>query len=335
MILAAGYGTRLGELTARRPKPMMPLCGAPLVRWTALWLRSQGLRELVINLHHLGEQIEDELGDGRALGLAIAYTRESEAIAGTGGGLRDARALLDAGDGRPIVAVNGKIMLDLELAPVVALHERRGAEATMVLRPDPDAARWGALEVDEDGGLIGFLGARHPGRAPAQPQMFTGVHVLQPAFLDRVPPTGEQCIVRTAYAAAFAADGADGGARLAGHVHHGYWWEHSTPERYLQGMRNVLDGRAALAHAELDPRGLTPRGVDPRAEVDAGAVIREPVHIGPGARVEAGAEVGPYAQIDGGAVVRGGARVRDAIVWSGAVVDGDVIGRIEPGDAAG
>ena len=63
MIFAAGFGTRLGDLTQHRPKPMLPICGAPLVRWAVLWLRAQGVREIVINLHHLGEQILAELGD--------------------------------------------------------------------------------------------------------------------------------------------------------------------------------------------------------------------------------------------------------------------------------
>ncbi|MFY0540786.1 nucleotidyltransferase family protein [Nannocystis pusilla] len=144
MILAAGLGTRLGDLSGLRPKPMLPVCGTPLVRWVALWLRSQGVREVVVNLHHLGDQIEAELGDGSKLGMAIAYSREDGEILGTGGALRHARHLLDDGSGAPIVVVNGKILLELELDRVLATHRAAKAEATMVLRPDPEAERWGA-----------------------------------------------------------------------------------------------------------------------------------------------------------------------------------------------
>ncbi len=321
MILAAGFGTRLGSLTSRRPKPMLPICGAPLVRWSVLWLRAQGIREIVINLHHLGEQIEQELGDGSSLGVAIAYSREHGEILGTGGGLRRARALLDDGHGSPFVVVNGKIMLDLELAPVLAHHRARAAEATMVLRPDPDAGRWGSLQLDERGDVVGMLGRVRPGASPGEPLMFTGVHVLQPRFLDRVPPTGQQCIVRTAYRSLF-----DQGAGFAGYVSSRYWWEHSTVERYLAGVRNVLSGVADLAHAERPVRG-----VDPSARVAPTAEITGPVWVGRDVVIEEGARVGPNAQIGDGARVEAGVRVRDAVVWDGVCVSEDSVGVVRAG----
>jgi len=136
MILAAGFGTRLGALTSQRPKPMLPIAGAPLVRWNVLWLRHQGVREIVINLHHLGEQIEAELGDGSALGVDIQYSYERDQILGTGGGLRKVRSQLDRGDGLPILVLNGKILFELSLGELLATHRRVGSEATMVLRDD-------------------------------------------------------------------------------------------------------------------------------------------------------------------------------------------------------
>ncbi len=320
MIMAAGFGTRLGELSARRPKPMLPVCGAPLVRWAALWLRSQGIREIVINLHHRGEQIEEELGDGSALGLAIAYSREAE-ILGTGGGLRNARALLDDGQGTPIVAMNGKLILDLELAPVLALHEARQAEATMVLRADPEAERWGSLRTDADGRVTHLLGKPGPGGQAGGPAlMFTGVQVLAPRFLDRIPPEGQQCVVRTAYSQLHA----EGGA-YAGFVTDQYWWEHSTVERYLQGVANVIEGRARVAYAP----GLV-RGVDPTAEIDPSARVDPAAWIGPGVRVGANAEVGPRVQLGAGVIVEPGRRLRDAIVWDGARVTRDLEREVLP-----
>lgn len=312
--MAAGFGTRLGELTEQRPKPMLPVCGAPLVRWAALWLRSQGIRELVINLHHRGEQIEAELGDGAALGLAIVYSREDGEILGTGGGLRRARSLLDDGHGTPIVAMNGKVILDLELAPVLALHRARAAEATMVLRADPEAERWGSLRTDADGQVTHLLGKPGPGAMAGGPAlMFTGVQVLEPRFLDRIPAEGQQCVVRTAYSQLHA----EGGS-FAGFVTADYWWEHSTVERYLQGVANVIEGRARVAYA---PGPV--RGVDPSAQIDAAASVDAMAWIGPGARVGAGAVIGPRVQVGAGAIVDAGVRLQDAIVWDGVRVSQD------------
>lgn len=314
MILAAGFGTRLGPITQRRPKPMLPVCGEPLVRWSVRWLVHHGVRDIVINLHHLGEQIEQELGDGQQLGARIHYSPEHGQILGTGGGLRQARPWLDGGDDGPIVVVNGKILIDLDLPAVLRAHAERGGEATMVLRPDPEG-RWGRpLRLDADHRLVELVGQRSPAvREPVGgPLMFTGVHVMQPRFLDRIPPEGEQCVVRTAYREAAAAGEVFGGETDA------YWWEHSTPERYRQGVFNVLDGQAALPHA-----ASFLQGVHARAEVHAEARVEGPVWLGAGARVEAGATVGPHVQLGAGAVVRAGVSIRRSVVWDGVTVDRD------------
>ncbi|MEM7153969.1 MAG: nucleotidyltransferase family protein [Myxococcota bacterium] len=315
MILAAGFGTRLGPITQQRPKPMLPVCGSPLVRWAVGWLVHHGVRDIAINLHHLGEQIEAELGDGSALGARIQYSPEHGQILGTGGGLRQARPLIDAGNEEPIVIVNGKILVDLDLGAVLDAHRKHGGEATMVLRPDPEG-RWGRpLRLDADNRLVELVGERSPSvREPVSgPLMFTGVHVVQPRFLDRIPPEGEQCVVRTAYRAA-AAEG-----QVYGVQTDRYWWEHSTPERYRQGVDNVLEGRVDLPYAEHHLQG-----VHPEVSVDATATVVEPVWVGAGARIGAGATVGPHVQLGQGSVVESGVRVRRSVVWDGITVSRDV-----------
>ena len=71
MVLAAGQGTRLHPITDSRPKALVPLAGRPMIEYALLWLRHYGIGEIIINLHHFGEQIEDRLGDGQQLGLNI------------------------------------------------------------------------------------------------------------------------------------------------------------------------------------------------------------------------------------------------------------------------
>lgn len=315
MILAAGFGTRLGALTQVRPKPMLPICGVSLVRWSVLWLRHHGVKDIVINLHHLGEQIVDDLGDGSELGVRIEYSQEHGKILGTGGGLRQARQWLDDGSGAPILVLNGKIMFELELEALLATHRRLGCEATMVLRDDAEGIWGGSLAAGADGRLATFLGNTREGSEPGPPMMFTGIHVFEPRFLDRVPPEGEQCIVRTAYRSLF-----ESGEGPAVHRTEGYWWEHSTPERYLAGIRAVLDGRVALPHAPHLVRG-----------VHAGAQVHDSVemiganYVGERAVIEAGAKVGPHAMIEAGAHVGAGVRVQNAAVWPGAKLEQDLV----------
>ncbi|HEX4460770.1 MAG TPA: sugar phosphate nucleotidyltransferase, partial [Polyangia bacterium] len=80
LILAAGFGTRLGALSDERPKPLLPVCDIPLIRYAVALLRGHGITEVAVNLHHRGELIRAELGDG------FHYSEEST-ILGTGGGI--------------------------------------------------------------------------------------------------------------------------------------------------------------------------------------------------------------------------------------------------------
>ena len=86
MLLCAGHGTRLAPLTDHLPKPLVPVCNRPLLLYNLLLLRAAGVREVVINLHHLGDLIPEVLGDGADLGMALRYSEERQLL-GTGGGL--------------------------------------------------------------------------------------------------------------------------------------------------------------------------------------------------------------------------------------------------------
>src|SRR5512145_3048846 len=95
MVLCAGLGTRLRPLTERLPKPAVPLAGLPLVRYPLALLAAAGVRRAVVNLHHLPEAMEAAAREAAAaLGMSLAVSREP-VIAGTGGALREARALLE------------------------------------------------------------------------------------------------------------------------------------------------------------------------------------------------------------------------------------------------
>ena len=87
MVLAAGEGTRLRPLTLTVPKALLPVAGVPVIRHTLVWLRSHGIREVAINLHHLGDMVRDTLGDGSDLGMQIRYSPEQHIL-----GTAEARA---------------------------------------------------------------------------------------------------------------------------------------------------------------------------------------------------------------------------------------------------
>src|SRR3989475_6130544 len=139
MILAAGLGTRLRPLSNSVPKPLLPVAGRPLIVWNLLLLRRYGITEVIINLHHLGDLIEKELGDGSRFGMRLAYSRES-VILGTGGGIKQAGGFFGRA---PFMVLDGGTLLELDLREVGGVHTKRGAPATLVVPADPEGERWG------------------------------------------------------------------------------------------------------------------------------------------------------------------------------------------------
>ena len=318
MLLAAGNSTRLGALGLAAPKPLVPVCGHPAIRFGLHAAARAGARRAVVNVFHRGDMVQAVLGDrsssghgSSAVDIAIAYSVETELL-GTGGGLAKARPLFEAG---PLLVMNAKVVADLDLPALWAAHAGGGGVATMLLREDPEPRRWGAIGVDATGRVVSILDARSP-RPPegaVTERMFTGIHVLEPALLDRLQPV--VCdVIRDAYIPALRS-----GETIAAVTHAGYFAEHSTPERYLAGNLALLRDPALL----LDPPGPLV-GVDPASAIDPGAQVIAPCRIDAGAIVEAGATVGPDVVLGGGARVASGARVERAVIWPGAVATGVV-----------
>jgi mannose-1-phosphate guanylyltransferase len=243
MVFAAGQGTRLRPLTDNRPKVLVPVAGRPMIEYSLLLLRRHGITEIVVNLHHLGEQIENHLGDGSRLGLRITYSREQELL-DTGGGLLRARPLLDDA---PFVLINGDVVIDLDLGAVIERHREDGAAATLVLRPDADADRYGAIEISADRRVRKFLNYQAPPGAsgPLDKLMFTGVQVLSPRIFDYLAREDSPCFgtTRNIYPKMLV-----GGEVLFGFPFLGFWQDLGTPERIRQAEAKMSAGEAGLGY---------------------------------------------------------------------------------------
>jgi NDP-sugar pyrophosphorylase family protein len=222
MVLAAGRGTRLAPLTDTVPKPLVPVAGRPFLEHILEFLRAGGVQEVVVNLHHLGHLIERHLGDGARFGLRVRYSWE-DPILDTGGGIKRAERLLA---GEPFVVVNGDSLLELPLRELVERHRARGSLVTMALRANPDAARYGVIEVDADDRVrrvVGLPSGIVP--APLRGFMFPGLHVFEPAVFAWMDADAAYSVIRVTYPRLLAA-----GAAVHGFVTSARWVNIDTPE---------------------------------------------------------------------------------------------------------
>ena len=241
MVLAAGQGTRLRPATESKPKALIPVAGRPMIDYPLLLLRHYGIREVIINLHHFGDQIERRLGDGRAFGLDIRYSKEPELL-DTGGGLLKAKSFLQNG---AFIVINTDALIDLNLAAVIDFHARMNAAATLVLRADERADEYGSMEIDDNGRICRFLESKAPlpPVGAARKLMFTGVQILGPEIFAYMDADGTQkfSTTRHTYPRMLL-----GGERLFGFYFDGFWQDLGTPARIHEAELKLRTGQARL-----------------------------------------------------------------------------------------
>jgi len=323
-VLAAGFGKRLRPLTLQRPKPLVPICGSPVLEQALALCRSHGLLQVVVNAHHLAEQLVAWCG--QVEGMEVQVQVERPDILGTGGGLRLAQGRLSD----PFAVVNGDILCDADLTGLLASCRLEGVSAAMLLRRSPRATRYGVVAADERGRVVRLTSLAQLEGAPpvAEDTHFTGIHAMSHSALERVPAEGFACVVRSAYQQLVPQ------GRVRGLLHGGGWVDVGNPRAYLDANLAALQGRLRLC---ADPWqrvgwGGRPRpgggyqevGTPSSCALPANVELVPPFWIGGGAELGAGSRLGPGVVIGEGARVGRGARLRRAVVWDGVQAGSDL-----------
>jgi NDP-sugar pyrophosphorylase family protein len=243
MVLAAGQGTRLRPITDDTPKALVPVAGRPMIEYVLLLLRHYAIKDIVINLHHFGEQIENRLGDGSGLDLKINYSTET-VLLDTGGGLLKAKPFLQDG---AFIVINTDALIDLNLAALIDFHGKNHAAVTLVLRPDIHADEYGSVDIDSSGRICRFLDSKAPLPPVSAPVklMFTGVQVLDPKvfdYMENYATAPKFSTTKHIYPRMLAE-----GERLFGFQFDGFWQDLGTPER-IREAEMKLKNREVRIH---------------------------------------------------------------------------------------
>ncbi len=221
MILAAGRGERMRPLTDHTPKPLLPVAGKPLIVWPLERLAKAGLRDVVVNHAHLGQQIEAALGDGARWGLSIRYSPEPEGALESAGGIANALPLL--GSDAPFLVINGDIHCDWDVARAARVLAPKQL-AHLVLVPNPQHHPQGdfCLNGTQVGADITAAAA-----SGGQPCTFSGIGVYRPQLFAGIP-RGTRAKLAPLLRAAMAA------GQVSGELHPGRWTDVGTPQRLAE-----------------------------------------------------------------------------------------------------
>jgi mannose-1-phosphate guanylyltransferase len=296
MLMAAGYGNRLRPLTSVLPKPLVPVGLQALLDRHLDVLSDAGIGDVAINASHLADRIESHLALRSAATPAIHLLRERKPL-GIGGGLLGARRILEGSD--RFLVVNADVFHGIDLRGVLAAHERRDADAMLVVRRARAGEPADELSIRGDAVVTGV-----PGTASAdQRWRFTGIHVLTPAVFDFLSAPGD---IVTAYRDLLRRDR----KVVAYDCGDAAWFDVGSPASYLEA--NLAEARRST---------VTPSaGAQWRLE---GASL-----IAPSAKVGPGCVIGPATVIGPGATVGRGARLSNSVVWPAVeVAPGEVLER--------
>jgi mannose-1-phosphate guanylyltransferase len=259
-ILAAGFGTRLRPITYTLPKPIVPLCNRPLIGWAVESFLAAGVRELIVNLHHLPEPLQQYLRDEYA-GRADFHFSIEEEILGTGGGIRRVRPELE--NDEEFFLVNGDTIQFPRWDALRSARREMNALAGLTLRHPPQGDKFTPVFFD-DGRVTGF------GSGTGEALMFAGSHVIGTRIFELLPDREFSGIVEHAYIPALA-----NGDRLAGVVDDGLWFDIGTPQRYLGASRALLE---VIVRRELaPPPGSLIAGDSLLHETASGACVRSTI----------------------------------------------------------
>jgi mannose-1-phosphate guanylyltransferase len=303
LILAGGEGTRLRPLTSTVPKPVVPLVDRPFIAFMLDWLRSYGVDDVVMSCGHLASGVRNVLGDGSAFNVRLRYMEEPRPL-GTGGALKLAEPLLD----ERFLMLNGDVLTDIDLSGQIEMHDRTGARATLALVPVEDPSAYGLVRTNSGGEVTEFVEKPSPDQIDTN-NISAGAYVLERSVLDLLASDQPASIERDVFPQLV-------GAGLYGCVSEAYWLDIGTPERYLRGTFDILEG--AVGTSVRERMGDAYLCVEQNVE-NAGRIIPSAL-VASGCRIAEGARIGGRAVLEGGVTIGENTLVERSVVLQGAEI---------------
>lgn len=196
MILAAGKGTRVRPITHTIPKPLIPILQKPVMEFLLELLKSHGFDQIMVNVSHLAEEIENYFRDGQKFGVEIGYSFEGSIIDGelVGEALGSAGGIKRIEEFNPFfddtfIVLCGDALIDLDLSAVVKWHKEKGALATVVTKsvPKESVSSYGVIVTDENDRILTFQ-EKPSVKEALSTKINTGIYIFEPEIIDYIPP---------------------------------------------------------------------------------------------------------------------------------------------------
>lgn len=183
VIMAGGKGTRIASIIGDVPKPLIPICGKPVLERELECLRNQGFTDVILTVSHMGEQIMDYFKDGASLGMNISYYYEKEPLGNAGALFRLYKVLKDSDDDS-FLLLNADSIFDIDFNRLVKAHKEKKAEVTLFTHPNSHPYDSGLIISDNDGAVVKWLAKEDERPDYYKNRVNAGLHVLSVKVLE-------------------------------------------------------------------------------------------------------------------------------------------------------
>ncbi|HIH24567.1 TPA: NTP transferase domain-containing protein [Candidatus Woesearchaeota archaeon] len=227
VILAGGKGSRLKPLTDKMPKALVPVNGKPIVQYNIELCKRFGVKNIILSVGHMADQIKERFGDGSALGVNISYIEEKEPM-GTAGPLRLLKNRLT----ETFILMNGDEIKDVNLIKMYRVHLEHYARATIALTTVEDPSAYGVAMLDGNK-IVRFV--EKPKREDAPSNLINaGLYIIEPEVITLIPE-GYSQIENDIFPRLSRA------GILYGYPFSGQWFDTGTPERLTRAAKEWKD----------------------------------------------------------------------------------------------
>jgi mannose-1-phosphate guanylyltransferase/phosphomannomutase len=307
VVMAGGEGSRLRPLTIRRPKPMVPITGKPVMEHILNLLKRHGITDVVVTVQYLASNIEDYFGNGSQIGMRITYSREDVPL-GTAGSVKNAEELLT----EPFLVISGDALTDYNLTDIIKYHEEKKALATLTLAHVPNPLEYGVIITGEDGHITQFL------EKPSWGEVFsdtinTGIYVLDPQVFSYFEKDKPYDFSQELFPYMLRK-----GDPIYGYIASGYWCDVGNLSEYMRANADVLQGRVDVTIPAKNIGGNI--WCEENVEIDPDAQLYGPIYLAQGSKVKSGSIIHGPSSIGQYTIIDEHAQVDRSIVWNNSFI---------------
>ena len=311
ILLVGGMGTRLMPLTSKTPKPMLQVAGVPFTEHQIRKAVQAGISEIVLATSYKAELFEPYFGDGKKFGIKIKYAVEESAL-GTGGGIRNAAALLDDCD--QVVIFNGDVLSGHDLSAQIQFHINNKADVTLYLTKVEDARAYGCVELLADNQVKSFLEKMEN---PVSNMINAGCYIFNRKVIDQIPTNQVVSVERDTFPSFLSS-----GVKVYGYLDNSYWLDIGNPHALVKASADLITGvitsvatpkhngdHLIAAGAQVSPSAIINLGtvIEPEVVVEgncqiSGSIIAKGAKIGANCKI-INSIIAPDTQIEAGMIV--------------------------------